>query len=257
MKFSIITPSYRRYEKLVRAIDSLLHQTHNEWEMIIINDSPDDLSYLKIESNLQDSRIHYFVNTTNRGVNYSRNYAMDKVAVDSDWIIFLDDDDYLAPDALSEVYTLIKQHTKVNWFVTNRAYTNGILVTNYPKNNTYYSYIWDCLLLKRCRGDATHIIRTSTVRDVRYSTKIKQAEEWIFYYQISLNDRLFYHSHNTTLTDGYDQVDGLNFRKRSTHEQIQTLKHFISEGKQLDLLYRPTFILYLCMRLLRSILKNK
>jgi glycosyltransferase involved in cell wall biosynthesis len=226
--------------------------------MIIINDSPDDISYQAFTSSINDARIHYHVNETNKGVNYSRNIALDKASIDSMWTIFLDDDDYLAPDALATLHELILTHQDTKWFVTNRAYVNGKPVTSFPSPNRKYSYIQDCLILKRCKGDATHCIETKilTKDKIRFSQYIKQAEEWLFYYQISLHEKFYYHDHNSTITDGYDMHNGLNFRKRTKEGQLETLAKFIYEGKNLHLLKHPTFILYLCMRFVRLFFKS-
>ena len=255
MKFSIITPTYKRRDLLERAIQSVLYQAYAKWEMVIVNDSPDDNSYQAFASSITDPRIHYYVNDENRGVNYSRNRALDTVSKDSDWVIFLDDDDYLAPDALETLHELINKRTDCSWFVTNRAYADGTLVTKYPELETWYSYIKDVLILKRCKGDVTHCIKTSLLTNIRYSKYIKQAEEWLFYYQIALREKIFYHNHNSTLTDGYDKVSGLNFRKRTISEQFETLLSFIREGRELHLLQHPTFVVYLFMRLVRLYIK--
>ena len=256
MKFSIITPTYKRRELFERAIQSVFQQTYTDWEMIVVNDSPDDNSYMAFASSITDPRIRYYANDENRGVNYSRNFAMDNLSKDSDWVIFLDDDDYLALDALETLHNLINKRTDCSWLVTNRAYADGMLVTKYPKAEEWYSYIKDVLILKRCKGDVTHCIKTSILTNIRYSKYIKQAEEWIFYYQLALSERIFYHDHNSTLTDGYDEVSGLNFRKRTKMEQIKTLCAFIREGRELHLLHHPTFLVYLGMRIARLCIKK-
>ena len=57
MRFSIITPTYKRADTLRRAISSLLSQTHTDWEMVVINDSPEDKSYEILFLFFQDERI--------------------------------------------------------------------------------------------------------------------------------------------------------------------------------------------------------
>ncbi|MFZ2303170.1 MAG: glycosyltransferase family 2 protein [Minisyncoccia bacterium] len=256
MKFTIITPTYKHADKLKRAVESVLHQTYTNWELIIINDSPSDKTYKSFAYTINDPRIRYLINDTNRGVNYSRNRAMDNISPESKWIIFLDDDDYFAQDALETFRKLSIAHPLGKWFVTNRAYADGTLVTKYPKPETWYSYIKDVLILKRCKGDVTHCIKTSLLANIRYSKYIKQAEEWIFYYQISLKEKFYYNDHNSTITDGYDTINGLNFRKRTRSEQLKTLFIFIYEGFKLNLIYHPTFLVYLLMRFVRLIIKG-
>jgi glycosyltransferase involved in cell wall biosynthesis len=255
MRFSIITPTYKRAEKLSRAVKSAMSQTYTDWEMIIVNDSPSDESYQPFASSINDSRIHYHVNHTNRGVNYTRNFALDHVSADSKWIIFLDDDDYLAPDALETWKELILSLPNCNWFLTNRAYKNGVPTTKVKRADRFYAYIRDYLLLRRIKGDATHIISTSCLHQVRFSSHVKQGEEWLFFYQLGLNERFFYHDHNSTITDGYDEQNGLNFRKRSRGERFETLSILLYEGSRLGLVYHPTFLLYMAMRFLKLIVR--
>lgn len=257
MKFSIITPTHKRVDNLIRAVNSVLAQTYTDWEMIVVNDSPNDTSYETFTSSINDSRIHYHVNDTNRGVNYTRNLALDKVSADSKWVIFLDDDDYFAPDTLQTFHDLILNHRDQKWFVTNRAHTNGIPVTRFPKEDTLYSYAWEYLLLKRCKGDATHCIETKLITQakIQFSHHVKQGEEWFFFYQVGFLSKMYYHSHNSTITDGYNTSSGLNFRKRSREERFETLSKLIYEGSKINLLYHPTFALYLLARYLKLILK--
>ena len=251
MRFSIITPTHKRSELLNRAVQSVINQTHKDWELIVVNDSPDDKSYDQFASSINDSRIRYYVNDINHGVNYSRNRALNSVSADSKWIIFLDDDDYFAPDTLSNFYELISNHPEKKWFVTNRAYTNGIPITKFPKDNSIYSYAWSYLILKRCKGDATHCIETKLITNIRFSKYIKQAEEWFFFYQVGLLSKMHYSNHNSTISDGYDESLGLNLRKRKIGEQLEILSILFYEGINQKMIYHPTFILYLILRFIK------
>lgn len=252
MKFSIITPTYRRKEKLKRAVDSLLAQTYKDWEMIIINDSPSDETYRDFASSINDARIHYHINPKNSGVNVSRNHGLDKLSADSKWVIFLDDDDYLAPDTLMMFSRLILTEGGAKWFMTNRAYKNGVPVTRAPRSDTLYTYIWNYLILKKIQGDATHCIETKLITHIhaRFSKYVKQGEEWFFFYQIGLHSQIFYHDHNSTITDGYDNEGGLNFRKRSFRERYESLAKLFYEGGAKKIL-KPAFLFYLLLRLVR------
>jgi glycosyltransferase involved in cell wall biosynthesis len=255
MRFSIITPTYMRADKLVRAVASARAQTYKDWEMIIVNDSPNDDSYHSFASSINDPRISYHVNPTNKGVNFSRNRALDRVSADSKWVIFLDDDDYLSPDALQTFYELTLLHGEHDWFITNRAYKDGTPVTKVKETDRTYSYIRDYLLLRRIKGDATHAISTARLHLIRFSRYIKQGEEWIFFYQLGLAEKMFYHDHNSTITEGYDKDKGLNFRTRSRGERFETVMILFYEGLRRGFGYRPTFLLYIAARILLLVRK--
>ncbi len=255
MKFSIITPTYKRPEKLKRAVASVLSQTYPDWEMIIVNDSPEDSSYRDISLAVKkDARIKYLVNVKNSGVNFSRNRALDVVSNDTNWIIFLDDDDYLTTDALETFKMSIGTHPENWWFITNHTQADGTSRTKAPTDNTSYSYAWDYLITKRIKGDATHCIRAKEIYSIRFPTIIKQAEEWLFFFQLGMLMRPFYNNHDTKIGEAYTRT-GLNCRRRTTTEQLSTLYLIIKEGWQRGFLISPYFIIYVSMRLLRALLK--
>lgn len=255
MKFSIITPTYKRSAELGRAVQSVLTQTYAKWELLIINDSPDDNSYANFSEDIKDSRIRYFRNEQNMGVNYSRNFALDNLSADSDFVIFMDDDDWFANDALENFVGIIKERPSENWLVTNRALKSGGPLTSSPKNNSHYSYAWSYLIFKKIKGDATHCIRTSALKNIRFSKSIKQGEEWLFFYQLGLKNKFYYSNHDSTITEGYNRAYGLNFRERTRSEQFRTLVKIINEGSELHLLYHPTFLIYLFIRFIRILVK--
>lgn len=253
MRFSIITPTHKRADNLLRAVRSVQSQTYQDWEMIIVNDSPNDTSYASFASSINDSRIHYHVNHTNQGVNFSRNKALDKTSSHSTWTIFLDDDDYLAPDTLQTVHDLIIANPKRSWFITNRAHKDGTTISKGGVPEKTYSYIWDYLLLRRLTGDVTHAIETTKISTVRFPKNVKQGEEWFFFYQLGLTEKMFYSDHNSTISGGYDTENGLNFRKRPRSEKLETISILFYEAVKLGIAYHPTFLIYTLVRLLRLI----
>jgi glycosyltransferase involved in cell wall biosynthesis len=252
MKFSIITPTFKRKELLMRAVHSLQSQTYKDWEMLIVNDSPYDTSYKEFATTINDARIRYFINDSNKGVNYSRNFALERISADSKWVIFLDDDDYLSPDALTHFSHQIAINPEQKWFVSNRALKNGTSLTQFPSDETLYSYAWQYLILKRCKGDATHCIESKLITNThsRFSNYVKQGEEWFFFYQIGLYAKIFYSDHNSTISDGYDASSGLNFRKRTFTEKYESLLKLTYEMVTLKKV-TFSFISYIILRFAR------
>src|ERR1035437_771680 len=74
---SVIMPVYNASEYLSKAIESILWQTHTNWELICVNDGSTDnsLSILKAFAK-KDKRIKVFSNKTKRGIGYSLNKAL-------------------------------------------------------------------------------------------------------------------------------------------------------------------------------------
>lgn len=88
---SVVTPTYNRAHTLGKAIRSVLNQTYENWEMIIVDDgSTDDTK--KLVQSFTDARIRYFVKE-NGGPSQARNYGLTHAS--GDWIMYLDSDDEL------------------------------------------------------------------------------------------------------------------------------------------------------------------
>lgn len=239
MKFSIITPTYKRPKELERAINSVLKQDYTNFELIIINDSPDfDYSELENKEILKDKRIKYFKNEKNMGVNFSRNFALDKVSEDSDYIIFLDDDDWLNENCLSEAVKIIKENPNYSWYVSNRAdFKTNESITKNNTNKKEINYLKDYLIFKKFKGDATHIISTK-YKDIRFSKKVKQAEEWFYFVQ--LPKKFFYYDFNSTFSRGYEEV-GIT---KTYKNKIDKIKNTFKLNKELFKLRKFNFLIW-------------
>jgi glycosyltransferase involved in cell wall biosynthesis len=248
MKFSIITPTYKNKDALHKAVLSLIAQTHKDWEMIIINDSPQDRTYDSFITTINDSRIQYRVNPYTRGFNYCKNIALDTLSADSKWVIFLDEDARLSPDTLTTFHDLVLEHQDVRWFTTNHAYSNGISITHYPRNESRYAYTWSNLILRRAKGTATHCIETKliTQNHLRFSSYIHQGEEWFLYYQVGLHTPLFYYDHNSTI---YSQKEKrITFQNPQKNSYLETTAQLFYEGAMKKILFHPAFIIYTLFR---------
>ncbi|NJN45506.1 MAG: glycosyltransferase [Candidatus Competibacteraceae bacterium] len=94
---SVIVPVYGTEKYLRRCLDSLLNQTYQNLEIIIINDcSPDGSATIIDEYAHSDNRVVQFNNSHNMGLFHSRLVGADLST--GDYITFLDSDDYLAID---------------------------------------------------------------------------------------------------------------------------------------------------------------
>lgn len=89
LSVSIVMPTFNRAESITGAIDSVLRQTHENWQLIIVDDGSTDDTRTVLDSYLQDHRISY-VFTENAGVSAARNTGLAQVC--GDYVFFLDSD---------------------------------------------------------------------------------------------------------------------------------------------------------------------
>ncbi|OQA52867.1 MAG: putative glycosyltransferase EpsJ [candidate division WS2 bacterium ADurb.Bin280] len=101
-KFSIIMPAYNREGLLKEAIDSIIDQTYQDWELIIVDDKSTDktLTVAKEYENL-DKRIKVVALKKNQGPSNARNRGIAKSS--GEFIVFNDSDDTSSKDRLEEI----------------------------------------------------------------------------------------------------------------------------------------------------------
>jgi len=95
-KVSVIIPTYNRANLINRAIKSILNQTYQNFEIVAIDDSPDDETEKVVES-FNDERIKYIRNKAKTNLPRARNQGVRESSSDSKYIAFLDDDDEWLP----------------------------------------------------------------------------------------------------------------------------------------------------------------
>lgn len=92
MKFSIIVPVYKTEKYLKQCIESVIAQSYQDWELLLIDDgSPDNCPIICDEYALSDKRI-IAIHKENGGLSDARNYGLD--AANGDYVLFLDSDDW-------------------------------------------------------------------------------------------------------------------------------------------------------------------
>lgn len=110
-KVSVIVPVYKVEAYLHRCIDSILGQTYVDFELILVEDgSPDSCGAICDEYGQKDSRV-CVIHQGNGGLSAARNAGIDWVFANSDsqWLTFVDSDDWLEEDCLSQLYFAAKE----------------------------------------------------------------------------------------------------------------------------------------------------
>lgn len=110
---SIIVPVYNVEKYLTACVESVIAQTYQDWELLLIDDgSPDNSGKICDDYAAKDSRIRVF-HKENGGVSSARNLGLDEAK--GEWICFIDSDDYVSIDYLSyidETYDIVFVESK-------------------------------------------------------------------------------------------------------------------------------------------------
>jgi len=111
MLFSIIVPIFNVEQYLEQCISSLITQDISNYEIILIDDcSTDKSGIIAQEWSKKDSKISYYRKKVNSGLSDTRNYGI-KVAK-SDYILFIDSDDYIDKNVLGSLKSIIIKNNR-------------------------------------------------------------------------------------------------------------------------------------------------
>lgn len=105
-KVSIIVPVYRTKDTLVECVNSLLNQTLEQIEIILVDDGSPDKSGSMCDSFLYDERVKV-IHKENGGLSSARNAGIK--AATGEYIGFVDSDDYIHPDMYRQLYEKIRE----------------------------------------------------------------------------------------------------------------------------------------------------
>ncbi|MBP5343643.1 MAG: glycosyltransferase family 2 protein [Alphaproteobacteria bacterium] len=177
-KISVLIPVYNVQNYLAECLDSVLAQDFQDWEAICVNDgSTDNCATILSDYANKDARFKV-ISQFNQGLSAARNAALD-IAI-GDWVIFLDSDDMLAPNALSRLYHVAQESNQP--VIVSTSF--GIIGQNNLTRNTSYQVCQPALelLLKNPKGYSSacgKLYRSDILKEHRFIPGI-YFEDWPF-----------------------------------------------------------------------------
>ncbi len=186
-KISVIMPVYNTKAYLEDSVKSILNQTFEYFEFIIIDDCSTDWSFeiLKKYSKV-DSRIRLFRNKKNLWVVKTRNKLLNKISNHSKFIAVNDSDDISHIDRLKIQYDFL-QNNKSYWIV----WTNTIIINKnwkiiwyrkYPENN---KKVWKIIIKKSPLAQPSVMIRKKIIQKIWfYNNEYERAQDYELRFRI-------------------------------------------------------------------------
>lgn len=105
--FSVIIAVYNRENHIAKAIESLLAQSFQNWEAIIVDDGSNDGTLSIINQYKNEKRIQIVIMDENEGVASARNKGIE--FANGDYLTFLDSDDWYKPNHLESRYSILEE----------------------------------------------------------------------------------------------------------------------------------------------------
>ncbi len=137
-KISVIVPVYNSELYLEECIESVLNQTYDNFELILINDgSSDNSKYICDKYEKKDNRVRV-KHICNSGVSVARNIGISIST--GDYIVFVDSDDYINPDMLKELYNYINKYNTDMVICDFMYYKNNVFINSEVKEQNIKIY---------------------------------------------------------------------------------------------------------------------
>jgi glycosyltransferase involved in cell wall biosynthesis len=185
---SVVMPVYNSDKYLKEAIASILSQTYNNLELVIVNDGSTDLSR-EIICSFSDPRIHFLENEFNSGIVFTRNRGLD--AARGEFVATLDSDDIAMPERLEKQVDFLSRNPEYGMcgtFYTTINSEGGFLKKNkFPTDNRD---IQTYLTLGNCFCNSTVMIRNKLAKELRYTEKFDIVEDYELWCRIAKRAKL-------------------------------------------------------------------
>lgn len=125
MRISVIIPVFNVENYIEQCLDSILNQTHNDLEIILVNDGSTDRSSEICERYVRHDKRIRLVNQENAGVSVARNLGLQHAT--GIYVTFVDSDDWLHPQMYHLLYEKIQQRENVDVVMCDyeHVWTNG------------------------------------------------------------------------------------------------------------------------------------
>ena len=189
MKVSVIIPTFNRKHTLKRAIDSVLKQTYNIFELIIVDDGSNDGTGEWISKKYP--KIQY-IYQSNSGVGSARNRGIHSSK--GSWIAFLDSDDQWLPKKLEYQINEIQSNRDYYFCHTNEIWIrNGVHVNQKKKHKKYGGNIFEkCLDMCRISPSSTFIHKSVFNNIGFFDESLRVCEDYDLWLRITSKYKILY-----------------------------------------------------------------
>lgn len=184
--FSVVIPLFNKEISIQSALNSVLIQTFNDFEVIVIDDGSTDESVVRVKE-FDDPRIR-IIQKTNGGVSSARNMGIEMAQYDH--IAFLDADDLWEPDYLHEQYLLIQDFSGAALWSCAYGHIEGNekIKVDHALPEGYRDFVSDYFTMNRLTDlfhSSSVVIHKSAFRKAGlFDTRIKYCEDVDMYYRI-------------------------------------------------------------------------
>lgn len=230
--FSVIIPLYNKALYIAKALHSVKSQTFLDYELIVVDDGSNDDSAAIAEKHINElwgsnSPQAKLLQQSNAGVSTARNIGV--AASKSEYICFLDADDWWEPTFLEEMHNLIKEYPEAGIYGTNYTIINETkhktrtapigIEKDFIKGYINYCQVYAKTLCMPLTSISTSIPRTIFEKLGGFNPKLKLGEDFDLWIRIALQYKVAFL--NKTLANYNQDVDVNHRATQHLHDPKQ------------------------------------
>lgn len=224
---SVIIPSYNRSRTIRRSMESVLNQTYQDIELIVVDDCSTDDTRAVVES-VQDSRVRYFCLDHNQGACAARNKGIELAR--GEYIAFQDSDDAWVPEKLEIQLKKMSEAGADVCFCRKQIFDedgNFLRFTRQNLNEGIISY--KTLYSSSCVSTQTILAKREVFHECLFDPKVKKAQDYEWTLRAGEHYRFFFVAQ--ALVNQYFQKDSLTVKGRNHVVEIEMGEYFCQKYK--------------------------
>ncbi len=246
---SIIMPVYNAEKYIVEAIESVIAQSYERWELIVVNDGSTDSTFSLLEG-FDDERI-VIKTQENSGVSAARNRGL--ALAKGEYITFLDADDLLPKESLAVRVEYLNENPQID-------VVDGIILVKDVKMRetlrTYTPYYKGKLLPKLLALDSRvffnvcYMFRKEILAELTFETRMTHAEDLLFYIQLSSQSNaqyafvseiiyLYRSGHTSAMCDveGLEEGYGILLQEIKKDTHVSSISYMVMKLKIIKIMF--------------------
>ena len=191
MRIAVVIPAYDMADWIGTCLSALLNQTHPYWKAVVVDDGSRDRTAAVVAC-FRDPRIR-LIRQRNAGVSAARNAGLDAVADNGDAVLFLDADDWLAPDALERLAAALTGHPDAAAVWGRFALMGPTDGLGDPPRRVVRPHLREGDVLARllignrfANGGHVLIRRDAVLHAGRFDTRLTFGEDWEYFVRLAL-----------------------------------------------------------------------
>lgn len=193
-RISVVIPCYNHGKYLHEAIESVLTQTHNNVEIIVVDDGSTDCTRDVVKNRYDNIDTIKYVYQDNQGLSAARNTGINYST--GNYFVFLDADDWLLEDALSTNLAFLQHNKQLAFISGGHVIINESQKYRGEKSEVIERDFYHELLQRNYIGmHATVMYQKWVFDEFRFDTTLKASEDYNMYLHIARKYPVCHHTH--------------------------------------------------------------